>query len=33
MKREQQLKPSKGREWIWNKIKTDYKRHGFISGG
>jgi len=31
MKRESQLKSSKGREWILNKIRTEYKMYGFIS--
>ncbi len=29
--REKQLKSGKGREWIWNKIKTDFPDAGFIS--
>jgi putative endonuclease len=30
-KRERQLKDGKGREWIWNKIKTELGTAGFIS--
>jgi putative endonuclease len=30
-KREKQLKGGKGREWIWNKIKTEMNSKGFIS--
>jgi putative endonuclease len=31
LKREKTLKNGKGREWIWNKIKNEYFKHGFIS--
>jgi putative endonuclease len=30
-KREKQLKGGKGREWIWNKIKTELNSKEFIS--
>ncbi|MFN2440964.1 MAG: GIY-YIG nuclease family protein [Chitinophagaceae bacterium] len=30
-KREKQLKGGKGRQWIWNKIKTELELQGFIS--
>jgi len=29
--RERQLKLGKGREWIWNKINTEFPNAGFIS--
>jgi hypothetical protein len=29
--REKELKSGKGREWIWEKIKTEFLSKGFIS--
>jgi len=31
LKSEKMLKAGKGREWIWNKINTEYYQTGFIS--
>ena len=33
MKRELQLKSANGRKWIWDKIESELKEHGFISVG
>jgi putative endonuclease len=33
LRREKALKSNKGREWIWGKIKSDFKEQGFISVG
>jgi putative endonuclease len=33
LRREKALKSNKGREWIWQKIKIDFKEQGFISVG